>query len=66
VWLGAEAWLATAAGWHLRMRSPLLWLLREAALPVLWAQAWLGNGLSWRGQPMRLARGEPGWAARSP
>jgi ceramide glucosyltransferase len=66
LWLGAEAWLAAAAGWHLRARSPLLWLLREAALPVLWAQAWLGNGLSWRGRPMRLERGEPGWAARSP
>jgi ceramide glucosyltransferase len=66
LWLGAEAWLAAAAGWHLRGRSPLLWLLREAALPVLWAQAWLGNGLSWRGRPMRLERGEPGWAARTP
>jgi ceramide glucosyltransferase len=63
-WLGAEAFLNAAVGWHLTWRSPLLWLLREAALPVLWVQAWSGNGLSWRGSEISLDRGEDGWSAR--
>jgi ceramide glucosyltransferase len=63
LWLGAEACLAAAVGWHLTWRSPLLWLLRELALPVLWAQAWLGNGLSWRGQEMSLEPGADGLGA---
>ena len=54
---------AAAVGWHLTWRSPLLWLLRELALPVLWAQAWLGNGLSWRGQEMSLEPGTDGLGA---
>jgi ceramide glucosyltransferase len=58
VWLAAEAWLAAAVGWHLTWRSPLLWLLREALLPVLIVQAWLGRSLSWRGNEMTSARGE--------
>jgi len=63
LWLGAEAGLAAAIGWHLTWRSPFLWLLRELALPVLWAQAWLGNGLSWRGQEMSLEPGTDGLGA---
>jgi ceramide glucosyltransferase len=58
VWLAAEAWLAAAVGWHLTWRSPLLWLLREALLPVLILQAWLGRSLSWRGNEMTSARSE--------
>jgi len=56
VWIAAEAWLAATVGWHLNWRSPLLWLLREALLPVLLVQAWLGKSLSWRGNAMTSAR----------
>jgi ceramide glucosyltransferase len=56
VWLAAEAWLAAAVGWHLTWRSPLLWLLREALLPVLIVHAWLGKSLSWRGNEMTSER----------
>ena len=63
LWLGAEACLTAAVGWHLTWRSPLLWLLRELALPVLWAQARLGNSLSWRGQEMSLEPGIDGLGA---
>ena len=45
LWLAAEAWLAAAAGWPFSWRSPLMWLLRELLLPVLWMQAWFGNSL---------------------
>lgn len=55
-WLAAEAALAAGVGWHLSWRSPLLWLARECALPVLWAHAWLGNSLVWRGTEITASR----------
>jgi ceramide glucosyltransferase len=54
LWLAAEASLTAAVDWHMSWRSPLLWLLRELLLPVLWVKAWAGNGLSWRGNEMSL------------
>ena len=58
IWYGAEAVLTYAAGWHLSWRSPLVWLLRDLLLPVLWSASWLGNGFVWRGTSMRaLNRG---------
>jgi ceramide glucosyltransferase len=54
IWYGGEAVLAYAAGWHLSWRSPFLWLLRDALLPVLWSASWLGNEFVWRGNPMRV------------
>ena len=56
LWMGAEAWLATSAGWSFSWRAPFACLLREALLPVLWMQAWFGNSLSWRGNDMSIAR----------
>ena len=58
VWVAAEAWLVATVGWHWSWRSPLLWLLREALLPVLLIQAWLGKSLSWRGNAMTSARAD--------
>ena len=54
-WYGSEAALALGAGWHLSLLSPLAWMARDAMLPVLWVQAWLGNSFNWRGNDMRLA-----------
>ena len=62
-WLAAEAWLAAAVDWPLTWRSPVMWLLREALLPLLWLQAWFGNTLSWRGNDMTVAH-EESWLAR--
>jgi ceramide glucosyltransferase len=53
VWLGGEALLARTAGWHLSLRSPLAWLVRDALLPALWLQAWLSAGFNWRGNEVR-------------
>ncbi len=53
VWIGAEAVLARAAGWHLTIRSPLAFLLRDVLLPLLWIGGWLGRGFVWRGNHMR-------------
>jgi ceramide glucosyltransferase len=33
----------------------IAWVTRDLMLPVLWAQAWIGNTVSWRGNEMKLA-----------
>jgi ceramide glucosyltransferase len=53
-WYGAEALLARAFGWPLRIRSPLFWIARDLLLPVLWVQAWVAHGYEWRGNPVDL------------
>jgi ceramide glucosyltransferase len=55
VWYGSEAVLAWAAGWHLSVRSPLAWILRDLLLPVLWFNGWLDSAFIWRGNEMRTA-----------
>lgn len=64
LWVAAEAWLATAAGWAFSWRAPVACLLRELLLPALWVQAWFGNSLSWRGNELRVAR-DTEWMARA-
>jgi ceramide glucosyltransferase len=53
VWYGCEAALAWAAGWHLTVRSPLAWALRDLLLPAIWFNGWLGSTFVWRGNEMR-------------
>ncbi|HLN09401.1 MAG TPA: ceramide glucosyltransferase [Xanthobacteraceae bacterium] len=53
-WYGGEALLARAAGWHLSARSPLVWMLRDLLLPVLWLEGWFGSSFVWRGNHMRV------------
>lgn len=55
LWLGTEAALARAAGWHLSPVSPLAWLVRDLALPVVWLKGWIGDGFTWRGNAMTVA-----------
>jgi len=54
-WYAAEALLCHRAGWQLSRRSILLWMLRDALLPVLWIAAWIGDEFEWRGNPMSVA-----------
>ena len=56
VWYGAEALMAIASGWHVSLRAPLLWMLRDLMIPVLWAQAWLDSKFVWRGNQMHVAQ----------
>jgi ceramide glucosyltransferase len=60
LWYGAEAMLAHAAAWHLTLRSPLLWLLRDLVIPVLWIEGWRASDFSWRGHDMTTAAGTRG------
>jgi ceramide glucosyltransferase len=53
IWYGAEAALAGMAGWHLTVRSPLAWILRDILLPPIWIGGWVGRGFVWRGNQMR-------------
>lgn len=53
LWLGAEAVLARSAGWYWSIRMPLACVLRDALLPLLWIDAWLGNSFTWRGTKLR-------------
>jgi ceramide glucosyltransferase len=53
LWLGAEAALARAAGWHWSIRMAFACVLRDILLPLLWVDAWLGSGFTWRGTEMR-------------
>jgi ceramide glucosyltransferase len=54
-WYGSEALLAIVAGWQLTALSPLAWIARDVSMPLLWLQAWLGNGFVWRGNEMSVA-----------
>jgi ceramide glucosyltransferase len=49
VWYGAEALLAYAFGWPLRLRSPLFWIARDLLLPALWVHGWAVRRYDWRG-----------------
>ncbi len=67
-WYCAEAGLAIVAGWPLSWRSPLAWLVRDLLLPVLWAQAWTGRNVVWRGNAMdvdEMVLGEAGSGPRT-
>jgi len=63
VWYGAEALLARAAGWRLSVWSLPAWILRDLALPWLWAQAWASDDFVWRGNAMSVSEDETGAAA---
>ncbi len=56
LWYGAEAALAWIAGWHFSWRSPAAWLARDLLLPALWIEGLVGDGFTWRGNDMTVAR----------
>jgi ceramide glucosyltransferase len=55
LWYGAEALYALALGWHWTWRSPLMGILRDLLLPVLWFEGWRGRNFQWRGNAMEAA-----------
>jgi ceramide glucosyltransferase len=65
-WYGCEAILARVAGWPLSWRSPVAWLLRDAAIPAVWCAAWAGRSFSWRGQSLEAAPARPVRPGMSP
>jgi ceramide glucosyltransferase len=64
-WYGAEALLARAFGWPLRLRSPLFWVARDLLLPLLWVRAWTLKGYDWRGSAVDVRAAAPAPDAQS-
>ncbi|MCM2473299.1 glycosyltransferase [Rhizobium sp. CG5] len=54
LWYGSEILLTALFRWPLSPLTLLAMLLRDAALPALWAAAWFGNGFVWRGNQMAV------------
>ena len=65
-WYSVEAFLAFAAGWPLSWLSPVGWIARDVLLPVLWAQAWTGDSVVWRGNAMNVEEPVLGEAGSGP
>jgi ceramide glucosyltransferase len=55
LWYGAEALMTLTLGWHWSWRSPLMGILRDLLLPVLWFEGWRGRTFQWRGNAMEAA-----------
>ncbi|WP_217575286.1 ceramide glucosyltransferase [Mesorhizobium sp. GbtcB19] len=49
-----ECLLASAKGWYLSPRSVTAMLTRDAMLPAIWARAWFGGAVDWRGNAMTI------------
>ncbi|TPL05226.1 MULTISPECIES: ceramide glucosyltransferase [unclassified Mesorhizobium] len=49
-----ECLLAWAKGWYLSPRSVTAMLARDAMLPAIWARAWFGGAVEWRGNAMTI------------
>ncbi len=58
VWYFAEWLLARMLDWPTSIRAPLLWMVRDLMLPVLWCVAMLGAGYAWRGNAVNVSRGK--------
>jgi ceramide glucosyltransferase len=54
LWYGAEALLAYAYAWPLRLRTPLYWVARDLLLPVLWISGWTVRRYEWRGHAIEV------------
>ncbi len=53
-WYAGEMALCRAVGWYLSWRMPLALLMRDIAFPAIWAYAFVGGEVSWRGNAMKI------------
>jgi ceramide glucosyltransferase len=49
-----ECLLASAKGWYLSPRSVTAMIARDFMLPAIWARAWFGGAVEWRGNAMTI------------
>ena len=49
-----ECLLAWSKGWYLSPRSITAMIVRDAMLPAIWARAWFGGAVEWRGNAMTI------------
>ncbi len=55
LWYAGDILLSAATGWFLNWRSPLAMLVRDIAFPCVWAYAFVGGEVSWRGNAMKIS-----------
>jgi ceramide glucosyltransferase len=58
-WYLPEILLAVVTGWHLSWRMPLMFVLRDLLLPVIYIDAWFVDNFVWRGNEMSVREEEP-------
>ncbi|MGH6834707.1 MAG: ceramide glucosyltransferase [Methylocella sp.] len=58
-WYGPEAVLARQNKWHFSWRMPLLFVLRDVMLPIIYIDAWCMDHFVWHGNEMTVREEEP-------
>src|SRR3984893_2827393 len=58
-WYGPEALLARLNRWHFSWRMPLLFVLRDVMLPIIYIDAWCLDQFVWHGNEMTVREDEP-------
>ncbi len=58
-WYLPEALLARSVRWHYSWRMPLMFILRDLMLPVIYIDAWFVDNFVWRGNAMSVREEEP-------
>ena len=54
LWYVGDIVLSASVGWFLNWRTPLAMLVRDIAFPGVWAYAFVGGEVSWRGNAMKI------------
>jgi ceramide glucosyltransferase len=54
VWYAGDIVLSAGVGWFLNWRSLFAMLVRDIAFPGVWAYAFVGGEVSWRGNAMKI------------
>lgn len=55
LWYAGDIALSASTGWFMNWRTPLAMLVRDIAFPGVWAYAFVGGEVSWRGNAMKIA-----------
>ncbi|MEA2839604.1 MAG: ceramide glucosyltransferase [Methylobacteriaceae bacterium] len=56
---GAELILARIAGWFVNWASPIAYIVRDLAFPMMWVNACLFNDFTWHGKEMNVKEPVP-------
>jgi ceramide glucosyltransferase len=54
IWYAGDIALSVSVGWFVNWRTPLAMLVRDIAFPGVWAYAFVGGEVSWRGNAMKI------------
>lgn len=54
IWYAGDIAVSLGVGWFVNWRTPLALLVRDIAFPGVWAYAFVGGEVSWRGNAMKI------------